>query len=185
MVSRFISFYFANPLTVLFFLKDCIHLFMRDTAREKAETQAEGEAGSMQGTWCGTRCLDSGITPWAKGRRSITEPPKRPLDCFYRYNFAAFMLSPYSYLWSSFPLKEPLLTFLVGLVWRSLIPLTFVWGALSLLLLLFWMLALLGRELLAVVLLLFNIFNVSYHSFLAVKFLLKSQLIALWAFSSM
>ena len=31
------------------FFKDFIYLFMRDTQRE-AETQAEGEAGSMQGT---------------------------------------------------------------------------------------------------------------------------------------
>ena len=32
-----------------FFFKDFIYLFMRDTQRE-AETQAEGEAGSTQGT---------------------------------------------------------------------------------------------------------------------------------------
>ena len=31
----------------IFFLKDFIHLFIRDTQRE-AETQAEGEAGSLQ-----------------------------------------------------------------------------------------------------------------------------------------
>ena len=31
-----------------FFLKDFVHLFMRDTQRE-AETQAEGEEGSSQG----------------------------------------------------------------------------------------------------------------------------------------
>ena len=35
------------------FFKDFIYLFMRDTQRE-AETQAEGEAGSMQGARCGT-----------------------------------------------------------------------------------------------------------------------------------
>ena len=35
-----------------FFFKIFIYLFMRDTQRE-AETQAEGEAGSMQGTLCG------------------------------------------------------------------------------------------------------------------------------------
>ena len=35
---------------LFFFFKDIIHLFMRDTEREReAETQAEGEAGSMQG----------------------------------------------------------------------------------------------------------------------------------------
>ena len=34
---------------ILFYFKDFIYLFMRDTEREReAETQAEGEAGSMQ-----------------------------------------------------------------------------------------------------------------------------------------
>ena len=38
------------------FFKDFIHLFMRLTEREReAGTQAEGEAGSMQGARCGTR----------------------------------------------------------------------------------------------------------------------------------
>ena len=36
------------------FLKDCIYLFMKDTHRE-AETQAEGEAGSLQRARCGTQ----------------------------------------------------------------------------------------------------------------------------------
>ena len=39
---------------------------MRDTERE-AETQAEGESGSMQGAGHGTRSQDSRITPWAEG----------------------------------------------------------------------------------------------------------------------
>ena len=39
---------------------------MRDTERE-AETQAEGEAGSMQGAQCGTRSQDPRIPPWAEG----------------------------------------------------------------------------------------------------------------------
>ena len=38
----------CNELYNLIFFKDFIYLFMRDTERE-AETQAEGEAGSMQG----------------------------------------------------------------------------------------------------------------------------------------
>ena len=61
---------FQDEGTVAFFLKDSIYLFMRDTQRE-AETQAEGEAGSMQGVRCGTRSQDSRITPWA-------EPPGLP-----------------------------------------------------------------------------------------------------------
>ena len=39
---------------------------MRDTERE-AETQAEGEAGSMQGAQHGTRSWISRIPPWAEG----------------------------------------------------------------------------------------------------------------------
>ena len=48
---------------------------MRDTEREReAETQAEGEAGSLQGAWCGTRFLRTQdqdlsksqmLNPWA------------------------------------------------------------------------------------------------------------------------
>ena len=62
---------------VLFFLR--FYLFMRHTQREReAETQAEGEAGSMPGAWCGTRYRDPRITPWAQGRCSTAEPPRRP-----------------------------------------------------------------------------------------------------------
>ena len=39
---------------------------MRDTQRE-AETQAEGEAGSMRGAQRGTPSWVSGITPWTEG----------------------------------------------------------------------------------------------------------------------
>ena len=46
----------------MIFLKDFIYLVMKDTERE-AETQAEGEVGSMQGARCGTRSWDCGITP--------------------------------------------------------------------------------------------------------------------------
>ena len=43
---------------------------MIDMEREReAETQAEGEAGSMPGAQDGTRSRDSRIAPWAKGRR--------------------------------------------------------------------------------------------------------------------
>ena len=44
--------------------KDFIYLFMRDMERDReAETYAEGEAGSMQGTRYRTRSQDRGITP--------------------------------------------------------------------------------------------------------------------------
>ena len=54
------------------FFKRFVYLFMIDIEREKerrAETQEEGEAGSMPGALCGTRSRDSRIVPWAKGRR--------------------------------------------------------------------------------------------------------------------
>ena len=54
---------------------------MRDTQRE-AETQAEGEAGSLQGAPCGTRSQVSRIAPWAKGRRETAAPPRDPSFLF-------------------------------------------------------------------------------------------------------
>ena len=60
-----------------FFLR--FYLFIHERERE-AETQAEGEAGSMQGAQCRTRSQDPGVTPWAEGRRSTTEPPRGPIQ---------------------------------------------------------------------------------------------------------
>ena len=48
-----------------------------------AETQAEGEVGSKQGSWCGTRSWDSSITPWAEGRCQTAEPPRDPRTPFH------------------------------------------------------------------------------------------------------
>ena len=45
-----------------FFFKDFIYLFMTDTER-KAETLAEGEAGSLRGARCRTRSQDPRIMP--------------------------------------------------------------------------------------------------------------------------
>ena len=40
------------------------YLFIHERHRKiEADTQAEREAGSMQGAQCGTRSRDSGITP--------------------------------------------------------------------------------------------------------------------------
>ena len=44
-----LKFLIPNLLFSCVFFKDFIYLFMRHTHTEKAETQAEGEAGSMQG----------------------------------------------------------------------------------------------------------------------------------------
>ena len=45
----------------------------------EAETQEEGEAGSMLGARRRTRSRDSRIAPWAKGRCQTAEPPRDPL----------------------------------------------------------------------------------------------------------
>ena len=50
-------FFFLSFLKIL-----KIYLFLRAPERE-AETQAEGEAGSMQGAQGGTRSWDPGVTP--------------------------------------------------------------------------------------------------------------------------
>ena len=58
---------------------------MRDTGRE-AETQAEGEAGFMQGAQRGTWSGDSNIMPWA-GRQTLNRwatHPGIPIKVFKR-----------------------------------------------------------------------------------------------------
>ena len=73
------------------FLKDFI--FSWETQREReAETQAEGEAGSMQEARCGTRPQDSGITPWVKGKCSIAEPPTCPLKNDFKVSLQITLL---------------------------------------------------------------------------------------------
>ena len=51
---------------------------MIDILLREAETQAEGEAGSMQEARCGTRSRDSRITPWAKGSAKPLSHPGIP-----------------------------------------------------------------------------------------------------------
>ena len=74
------EFYFRTdhlPKVFFFFFfvfKDVI-LFNHERYRageREAETQAEGEAGSMQGARCGTRSRISRIMPWAALNRCTT-----------------------------------------------------------------------------------------------------------------
>ena len=52
---------------------------MRDTEREReAQTQAEGEADSMQGARRGTPSQVSRITPWAEGGAKLLSHPGCP-----------------------------------------------------------------------------------------------------------
>ena len=56
---------------------------MRDTEREReAETQSEGEAGSMQGARCWTRSRDSipGLNPRTPGSRPGPKAGTKPLS---------------------------------------------------------------------------------------------------------
>ena len=48
-----------------FFLKNILFIYSWET-QKKAETQAEGEADSLWGVWCGTPSWDLGITTWPK-----------------------------------------------------------------------------------------------------------------------
>ena len=54
---------------------------MTDRERE-AQTQAEGEAGSIQGARRGTQSWASRITPWAKGSAKLLTHPGCPLTGF-------------------------------------------------------------------------------------------------------
>ena len=71
--KNFILFIF---LKILF-----IYLLMRDT-ETGAETQAEGEAGSMQGARRGTRSPVSRIRPWAEGGAKPLSHPGCPKEEF-------------------------------------------------------------------------------------------------------
>ena len=61
---------------------------MRDTHR-KAETQAEGEAGSTQGARCGTRSRVPGVMPWAEGGAGPLSHPGCPDTKFLKEKFEA------------------------------------------------------------------------------------------------
>ena len=63
------------------------YLFMRDAERE-AETQAEGEAGFLQGANVGLDPRTPGSQPEPKvDRCSTTEPPRCPGKLFNEYRF--------------------------------------------------------------------------------------------------
>ena len=65
----------ATPHIIFFSFKDFIHLTMEAQWEREAETQSEGEAGSMQGAWYGTQSRVSKITPWAEGGAKRWAPP--------------------------------------------------------------------------------------------------------------
>ena len=81
--SAFIFYYYILSRYITLFLKI---LFIYSW-----ETEAEGEAGCLQGAWCGTWSQDPGIMTWAKGRHLTTEPPRCP--CYNFESQASLMLN--------------------------------------------------------------------------------------------
>ena len=65
---------FKNCLSFFF---NILFIYSWETQRER-QTQAEGEAGSLQGARCRTRSQDAGTMTRAKDRCSTTEPPRCP-----------------------------------------------------------------------------------------------------------
>ena len=72
-----------------------IYLTEKETASERGNTSRD----SGRGTWCGARSHNAGITPWAKGRRLTTEPPRRPSILFSccTYHLYAFLVPQISH----------------------------------------------------------------------------------------
>ena len=67
---------------------------MTDTEREiEAETQAEGEAGSIQGARHGTPSRVSRIRPWAKGGTKLLSLPGCPARIFLNTGSVGFISS--------------------------------------------------------------------------------------------
>ena len=67
---------------------------MRDAERE-AETQAEGEAGSLQGAPCGTRSRDPGSRPEPKADAQPLSHPGAPRITIFVY--LKLLISPISF----------------------------------------------------------------------------------------
>ena len=65
------------PEPILFF-KDFIYLFMRGRERQRhRQREKQAPCGEPE---CGALSQDPGITTWAKGSYSATEPPRCPQD---------------------------------------------------------------------------------------------------------
>ena len=87
----------VNFLLFYFLFFKILFIYSWETQREE-ETQAEGEAGSMQGARCETWSWDSRITSWAEGRRSTAEPPKDPINFLLDVSWDLVHSLPHKYL---------------------------------------------------------------------------------------
>ena len=66
-----------------FFFLDFIYLFMNNTERE-AETQVEGEAGSLRGARCGTQSRTPGSCPERKAAQPLNHLGAPQSSFFYK-----------------------------------------------------------------------------------------------------
>ena len=73
--------YLKSPALVFFFFLR-FYLFIHERHR-KAETQAEGEAGSLQGARCSTQSQDPGIMTQSKAEVQPLSHPDAPEPPFY------------------------------------------------------------------------------------------------------
>ena len=70
------------------FFKVFIYVFLRDSQRETQRQRCRDTGGERSGIHAGSPLWDwipgpPGITPWAKGRGSTTETPRRPGSGFF------------------------------------------------------------------------------------------------------
>ena len=83
------------------FLK-ILFIYSWEHREREAETQAEGETGSMQAPRCGTWSRDPGITPWAEGRCLTAElhrhPEKQVFFYFASWLYGVFFFKDLIYL---------------------------------------------------------------------------------------
>ena len=91
--------------TFIFILR--FYLFRRDAQRGR-DIDKGRRSRLYAGAWCGTRSQNSRITPWAKGRRSTTEPPDVPIHTFLRNISMITSVAPFEELAAAnFAVKGP------------------------------------------------------------------------------
>ena len=93
--------------SIFFFLKDFIYLFDRD---RDSQWEREHRRGSGRGRSrllaeepdVGARSQNAGIPLWAKGRRLMTVPPRRPSFLYFNHFFLLSCLSSFHILFYLF-----------------------------------------------------------------------------------
>ena len=85
------SLYYFQMLKDFFFFFQILFIYSWETQRKRERERHKQR--EKQGAWCGTWSWDSRITPWAEGRSSTTEPPRRPCSRISKtYQFLFFLI---------------------------------------------------------------------------------------------